>query len=408
MNNMIRKIVILLMAVIFMTACQKDELEDNSMKSDAVSVKFSFSTPEAMEGATEYVPMTKAQNENLYQLKISNVYNVIITKKIGSKWIVERILSNKINETASTWAIVWHSIKNETKVKDFAVELTPGQYRATVVTGVRSISWNLGLIPGMIVDDENDSTFEVPEACIYTTIGDHYINTGWYGLEEEIFAGVEDFVVEKTEDLHSSSKIVPVNLKLNRTVTKLRILLDNTPYETGSYKFEDTFSNSIAGRMVTSEPGGFPIGLNVWGEPYYSPTNVTSELRFATFTEKDNEIEAQGVKYLVPIKGDSRQTNIFFFGDPSKEFTVNVSGIEVEFQQNTVTYWAADVFPLKLKNNYMTGFILKCSNNEESRQETSPEGGLVINNYREMHIVYESGTTLKSPVDLFDYNFEYR
>jgi len=408
---MIQKFIILVVVSVFLFSCQSDSFDDivtEKTASDAVSVKFSFALPEVMENQTEYVPMSnllKSQNEDLYQIRISNNYKAIITKKIGSRWIIDQVLDLLIDDNTGEWSADWHSIKNETTVDDFSVELRPGQYRITLITGSRSINWFKDLKQGLIADDEDVSGFDVPMACVYRKIDNGYFHSGWDGLEEEIFSGCKDFVVEKTEDLHSSSNIVPVSLTLNRMVTKVRVALNNTPYETGSYNFPSSFNNSISARLVTDDPEGFPTGLNIWGKAHYNL--LTPELRYAVYTGND-EIENDGIKYLLPFKGTMRQFTTYFFGDPDKDFTATVLDVTVTFQQGNTTFWTDDTFPLVMKNNYITGFILKPGNHSETRYVEQPGGGTATYTYREVLVEYENGNTPKNSADLFDYNIEYR
>jgi len=408
---MIQKFIILLMVSIFLFSCQNDSLEETltgNPAKDAVPVKFSFAIPYTLENQTEYVPMSnhlKAQDENLYQIKISNGYKAIITKKIGSKWIVDQVLTFLIDDNDIERSPNMHSVKNGIKVDDFSVVLRPGEYRITLITGTRAMNWYGNLKQGLIVDDEDVENFNVPMACVYRKIDSGYFHTDWYGLEEEIFSGYKDFEVKKTEDLHSPSNIGPVHLKLNRMVTKVRVALNNTPYQTGSYNFPTSINNTISAHLNTDDPKGFPTGLNIWGEVHYN--SYTPELRYAVYAGKD-EIEYMGEKYLLPYKGTMRQFTTFFFGDPNKDIIAKVSNITVTFQQGNTNFWTDDVFPMVMRNNYITGFILKPGNYSEIRNIEQPGGGVATSTYNEVLVEYESGNNPKNPAGLFDYNIEYR
>ncbi len=403
-NVMIQKFIILLGVVTLLFSCQNSQFEDNLADNPDVNlqeIRFSLSTDEAMETEMDYVPMSpslRAQDENTYQIVITNMYKILVSKKVGTKWIVNQVQTLRIDPSISMSG--WYKVKNGEKITDFTMQLTPGEYRVTVITGglARSANWNLDLPEGTIIDDDNDPTYKVPYFCTYKEIQPGYEFAGELGLEEEIFSGVQGFTVEKTDDLHSSPKGTPINLKMKRMVSKLLVLLDNTV--TSVYNFGVGNTNTIIATLKTTDPVGFPRGLNVWGEPYYDSSSVLNEMRYIVYTGNDEE-NVSGINYLVTRRG-SQQFNTYYFGDPNKNLSVEISDIDVR-----VPSWVGDDFftndiipSLTLKNNYISGFILKSGNNEI----LDPSGTVL----KEFHVDFQSGTTPKSPVGIFDNNFEYR
>lgn len=409
---MIQKFMILLTTTAFLFSCQNDQFDDNlagAPDEDAVEIRFSMSLDGGMENETEYFPMgqsLRAQDEDLYSIIISNKFKAIISKKIDSYWIVDQVLDLQIDKSVSEWAVVMHNVKNETDITDFSVSLRPGEYKITLITGSNSINWSANLKQGLIVADEDNAAFEAPMACSYRKISSSYLHAGWDGLEEEIFSGCESFVVEKTEDLHSASGITPLSLKLKRMVTKVRVLLDNTTDSGSPYEFANA-NNAISAHMTTTDAQGFPGGLDIWGNAYYNPQEVTSELRYATFTG-NSSLEADNVPYYVPIRRGVRQFTTFFFSDPDKDIPMTISNVNITYEQTAPTYWTDDEFPLTLKNNHIIGFVLGLGNRVEQKQETSEGGGVSTKTYFLVEVKYESGNTPKSPADVFDYNIEYR
>jgi len=406
---MIQRLILLLFGIFLLASCQNESVENEFIDvpaEDAIPVRFSFSLPPSLESSTGYEPMKKInQDEDLYQIGITNTYKAIITKKIDTRWIVDQVLTYVIDDDLGEYSPELNYIKNETKVDDFTVVLRPGTYRITLITGSRSVNWFKDLKQGLIVEDEMDDSYEVPMACHYRTIDGSYIHTGWLGLEEEIFSGYKDFVVEKTKDVHSSSMIKPISMQLNRMVTKMRVALNNTPYTPDSYKFPEDYNNTISAHLVTNDLKGFPTGLNIWGEAHYE--GYTPEMRYAVYTGK-NVIKYNNTRYLLPIKKSMRQFHSYVFGDKDKDLQVMVSNVVVTFQDGNTTYWTDDKFPLTFKNNYIAGFILKPGNYAEKREEVQEGGGTSTRYYNEMLVEYESGNTPKSPVGIFDNNIEYR
>jgi len=409
---MIRKLTIILAASAFLFSCQQDELDENASANatDAVPVKFTMSLETGLENEVGYEPMgndLRAADESLYRVKISNGYRAIISKHIGSKWILEKYLINPINPGG-----VWDpgpELTNGTNLANFTTELTPGDYRITIITGGNSIGWNtITLVKGALVDDDNDPDFKVPMACAYARIPPSYTFAGFHGLEEEIFSGYKDFEVKKTNDLHSLPLDTAVNLTLNRMVTKLRIALDNTPATPSSYKFPTSFNNTISANISIDDPAGFATGLDAWGNPYYNPNEIISDLKHVVSTGRDI-ITVNGRPYLLPYIEGQRQYDAYYWGDPAKDYNVTVSDVSVTYQSGSSKFWTDEEVKMTLKNNHISGFILQLGDEESSEQVVQPGGGVSTVESKRVHVQFDSGsTTPTDPSEMFDYNIEYR
>jgi len=392
------------MTGIFLFSCQNEEEDMVDVSADdGVSVQFSFGIPERMETGTEYVPMGKATkaNEDIYPVQITNDYRALIVKKIGSRWILDKMLTLKISTDPMTTV---HRVRDSVTVAKFTTDLRPGQYRITIITGSRAMNWNTNsLKPGLIVEDGNN---KIPMACCYRPIDGGYFHSDKYGLEEEIFAGRYDFTVKKTEDLHSDSLIEPVHLQLERKVAKFRILLYNDDIGPGSFNISQG-NNAITALINAKASDPLPLGLNVWGESFYSDTPVT-EVAYGIYTTNKRLIsnEPGNLEYFVPYKGTERQFSTFLFTDPDRDIPITVSEVLHTYVSRAPTYKCQDVpINLILKHNHIHGLIMRPNGIDwQEPNEFQPDQ---MDDFYGMNVVLDNGTP-KSPVGLFDNNIEYR
>lgn len=395
-----------------LTACEQEELEFGSdytsVNSDAIPVNISFSMNHEIEKSTDYIPMRSGTSTYAsdVRVQISNIQRAIIAKKVGNRWLFETI-SDYIIDPSDKYNLNLYDITNSTVVGPFEAELTPGIYKATVITGVTSTNWdNTKLKKGDLLGYTDDTPFDAPFACTYLTIaGNGYLNIGSYGLNEEIFAGSAEFEVKKTEDLHSPVYPNSVLVTLYRKVTKLRIALECDPdIESGIGQFFHDQTNGIVADLQGSPTTPFCNGINVWGEPYYDPNEVISAMKYGVFTVKKPQLASNGSYYLIGMKS-TRQFSCFYFSDPQIDIPITISNIDISANSGMPRYISEgkQISGLTLKHNQMTGFILQSG--ENAWKENHPIYGEI--NYRDLIEVKDGSNNLVLSNDLFDFPHEY-
>lgn len=396
------------LVLIFMVSCQHDIVPDINpdVYGDEVPVKFSFSMkPEVFYG-TDYEPMSRAEGDDLPLVQISNNYRVLISKKVGNRWILEKILLNRLPGHSTNQSVV--RIMDDKTVFAFETDLRPGSYRMTVITGYNSMNWEKFLLPGFVVEDENGN---VRPVCTYRIIENGYLHPGEKHLQEEIFSGCEPFEVVKTEDLHTPSPNQNVHVKLERKVTKFRIFLKNDIVN-GNELFK-THQNGIAANLKV-KPGSRPFanGLNAWGEVYFDNNDVLDNMIFGAFTWKEPQTARDNQTYLLPMRNYTRQFSIFYFLEREQEIPVEVSNIEVTVSsQINVNYvyafpeaekiYTGSPFEVTLKHNTQHGIVLKPGGESWS----DPRDASVT--VRNLILDADGNGNPVDHSDLFPYSYEY-
>lgn len=401
---MIQRFIILLMTCALLLSCQNEEEDMIDVPAgDEVAVQFSFGLPGAMETDTEYVPMNKSSkaNTDIYPIVISNDYRALIVKKIGNRWVLDKMLKLQITPYTG-WNSPKHEIRDGVKVAGFTTDLRPGEYRMTIITGGNSVTWNEDILkPGLVVEEGNN---KIPMLCHYMTISSGYQCPGEFGLGEEIFALRHEFEVKKTEDLHTGSNIQPIHLKLERKVAKFRIMLYNETVNGISFNSTSYGSNAIGAILEAAADTPFPYGLNIWGEPYYRDTPVT-QVAYGVFTTNNFIMseESGNLGYFVP-KRDLTQFNAFIFSDPAQNIPVALSYISHTFQSGQPTYkYRGNPINKIIKQNYIDGLIFQ-PDGTDWKEQTYPGQW---DPFYGMELIYD-GTEPKNPVGIFDNNIEYR
>lgn len=394
------------------TACQQEDLdyipENKQVDSNAVPVNISFSMESGIENDTEYVPMRSgiSPQANTVRLKISNIQRAIIAKKVGNRWLFETTADYVIDPN-DNFNLEWYEITDSSIIGPFKAQLTPGTYKATVITGVISTKWhNTNLKRGDLLGYTDGTPFTSPLACSYTSVsGNGYLNLGSYALGEEIFAGSQEFEVKKTEDLHTSAYSNSVTVTLERKVTKLRLLLECDPTRSsGDDQFYFGQVNGISAHLQTTPATPFCNGLNVWGEPYYDTSEVLDGMKYGVYTTKGLQVGSNGSSYLMGMKS-TRQMTCFYFSDPKVDIPITVSEVDVTANSGMPRYTNVNppVSGLILKHNQMTGMIFKPGTDEWEIND--PVYGTIT--YRDLYEVRDGGGNLVLSTDIFPFPHEY-
>jgi len=381
---MIRYIIFLGLSLFLLVSCSQDEeLSYNTDNTtDVASVTFNLSMDQALLTDTDYTPMKSFEGyDNGTKVIITNAYRAYIIKEVGSKWIIDKILDIQI-DTDDTYNLKTHKVKDNTKFHSFSTDLRPGNYRMTVITGYKSLSWNGTLKEGTIVSDSEDSSIKTPWACTYKPVGSGgYLFEGQRSLPEEIFTNTIPFVIEKTEDLHSIAKPATFPVSLHRMVTKLRVLL-KCEDEPSSVNFYPDEPNAITANLETREGKTFCAGLDIWGQPYYENPlygyagqgEYITNLKFIVNcwqTPHAPILASNGSSYIMGMSEGSRQYAPFYFSDPNnEEIPITMSQVEVTgsssfYLKFVYAYPEADAYEdgidMVLKHNNIYGVVFKPS-----------------------------------------------
>ena len=380
---MIRYIIALGFILSLMASCSQDDNEytdslNSGTDTDAVPVAFQLSLDQSMETETGYLPMKSEPVDAGYKTVISNFYKVYIIKEVGTKWIIEKIIDQKIDPD-DTYNIKNHGITSSAPFHSFNTDLRPGKYRMTIYTGAKNMTFNDELKLGAIVEDSSNPTLETPWACTYKYISGGYIHPGWRHIQEEIFTNTIPFTIAKTEDVHSAPKPNTFPVSLHRMVSKLRILLHYEKKPINQHQFETTEPNAIGADLKTLDGKVFCMGLDIWGQPFYkNPFNGTNggeyitNMKYAVSCWQRPEapaiIGADGNEYIMGMK-TTRQFSAFYFSDPAQETPVSLSEIEVSasstfplryvYAHPNTGYMEAPI-DITLKHNSIHGVIFSC------------------------------------------------
>lgn len=360
---MIRKLILLLSIAVWIISCQQDDLDlsiDNTRTNnkDGVPVKISLSLGDQIDYETGYTPM-KAGTEDEVKLKISNLYRIIIMKKIGDKIIIDSLATGVADNSLREWDSA--SFNEGDNLSDLSLVLTPGEYYLSIFTGYNRLTWNSHIKRGGVVADGSlDGTHKY--ACTYGIGANSYSNVGVRYISEEIFSGTTHFTVNKTEDLHSSPDPALDNIKitLKRNVTKYRMVLHDYEGVDQNDAFESNYSEPIIrGNMTALNGTKFVDGLDIWGDPWYD-TTPTTEMEYCTET-KGSMIAFGNERYYFSTHG-TRVHAPYFFSKEGDDVDVMFSNIKAYFGSNSRYYQYYETVNTTLIHNNVDGIIFKPGN----------------------------------------------
>ena len=348
-----------------MISCQQDEMDlvtgnNSNEKKDAVPVNISLSIEEGIENETGYIPMkARAENEEV-KLKISNLYRIIIMKKIGDKIIIDSLATGVADNSLREWDAA--SFKEGDNLSNLSLTLTPGEYYLSIFTGYNKLTWNSHIKRGGVVADGSLNGAHT-YACTYGIGQESYSNVGVRYIAEEIFSGTTHFIVEKTEDLHSKPNPALDNIKitLKRNVTKYRVVLHDYYGVNSKDAFGSNYSEPIIrGTMTALEGTKFVDGLDIWGDPWYDPNTPTTEMEYCTET-KASMIPFGNEKYYFSTHG-TRVHAPYFFSKEGDDVKVQFSNMRVYFGSNSRYYIYDGTVDATLIHSNIDGMIFKPGN----------------------------------------------
>ncbi|GEM_PF-1941114 len=417
--------------VFLITSCQNDNADvfvENPNIEDGVPVNVSFYMFKGLQIDNELVPMksgidTRGADENVIKTNISNSVKVILAKKINAQWVLADYFDHKI-DPSEKWVPIYHNVRDTTVFHPIEMILTPGEYSITLITGVRSLNWNdTNLKKGMILTEGDNAEW----ACTYRLTDNGYINPGLPALQEEIFAGREEFEVKKTDDLHSNPFPNDVQLTLQRKVGRLRFMLKKrtsadpgtnvdygAPFRSGFGTdntqdfFASGYQSGISAKIrLTDISKKFSSGLNIWGEPQYNyyrlPESVT-ELYYSAFTWRNYYTGNDGVEYTLAMRNGTRQFGCNFFTKEGEDLPVEISDVRITFYSGGPAYeYDGEIDGISIKHNAITGLIFESGNVNWTHSE-----GQTVEGRRELLLVKDTnGDPVKSE-DKFHNYYEVR
>lgn len=358
---MIRKIFILFsIAVFVLTSCQQNEPFLNNEPpqkikfGDEVPVSFNLSAKD-VNYKTDYLPMRApgavSDNNKTY---ISQTIQVVITKKINDDWIVDDAFTTSIIGEGMGGRVF---LTDESRFNDITTELRPGKYRITIVTGFNSIKIHDDYIErGYKFKEDNPPmvfSYKTESSTSYPTYTHKY-------LAEEVFVGMKDFTIEKTDDLHSLPVFDGINIELKRAVARLRVLLIDDRSVSIPFLHTTDLGQEVFGfvNIPESSEEVFCNGLDIWARPYYDKDNKLKQLTYGSCS-LENRYTYDGQEYYIGYY-NGRFTSICYFIEENKTIPVNLTIKSVTCQQGYPTFiYYGDDAKANLKLNTLSGVVFR-------------------------------------------------
>lgn len=250
-----------------------------SAPDEKIPVTFQMIFPELTDYGTDLVPMSRAATETIKSI-ITNEYKAIIIKKIENQWFVDTVIKNKpFQLPGSIWSEVTVTTQN-IAFSPIQIDLRPGTYKMGLFLGVNNVDLNPELKKGFLVSSASDILpgQNLPPAVFahfqreILTINDPPIGT--YVTSKEIFAGSVGFTVSKDRELQSKGVNTPLNVVLQRKVSRYRFLLKLT--EEPTYRVTPHTAEFLL--KATDDGNPFCNGLDVLGASYYDSAKPLREI----------------------------------------------------------------------------------------------------------------------------------
>lgn len=312
-----------------------------------VEVRFRMETALATDTSLE--PMTRTET---YTNWIANKFRMLVLKKVDTRWVVDGSPTFLIRPDSSESTELM--LTDRSIASDFSMEMRPGEYRIVAVTNPRRCVWNEALKPGTVVADESDSSRPVPPLVTYLT-STHFMNYGYWMLNREIFVGVAEFTVPKSDELHASG-MSPVGIRMERRVAKFRIMLKDKPSPVKNHPFENK-DHLVTMHFVTQGNDRLAEGVGALGDMYYSPEGLT-DLPWRLSTTSSFHPYG-GERYQVCMN-NSTVFSPFLFADPKvEELPVVIDRITIIGGSGGYAYRSEDTFSRILTAGKITGIVFQ-------------------------------------------------
>lgn len=256
-----------------------------SESDEKIPVTFQMTFPELIDYGTDLVPMSRAATDTVKSL-ITNEYKAIIIKKIENQWFVDTVIKKQpFQVPGSIWASL--NITENTTFSPLQIELRPGTYKMCLFLGVNDADFNPQLQKGFLVSSTPDMVpgRNLPVAVYAHITGKPGLNPndppeGTYVIGREIFAGMVSFTVGKDQELQAKGINTPLNVALQRKVSRYRFLLKKTAEPT----FDKTPHKLQFILRTTDANNPFCNGLDVLGGSYYDLSKPLTEISLVEST----------------------------------------------------------------------------------------------------------------------------
>lgn len=361
--SMKQNILLYICLCLFFAACQESEgpLTDITESSHRlqVTIPIGLASETKWNYTTDYVPM-KTRSNDFQPALVEKMFAGLVMKEIDGAWYVDTLQHWSLDGTIKVPGFSQYLLNRANNIGKIDLILSPGHYKILVILSPLSVAWNPELKRGYLINADLTGENNVPYACKYRQGNIGNSSRKFPSLYKEVFAGITDFTVSKTGDLHSSSQNGNGELLLTRRVSKYRLALEG-PADDGT-NFPNT-PHYVELKLKTSDQYSFCQGIDCFGKAYYNPEEASREITMYFSTAKyrpSKEFPDETYQLLTPY--NSTYPSQYLFIDPEKEEGIpyQISEFHISGQAYGPSYAFKGEFPEQvLHPNSITGLALQ-------------------------------------------------
>lgn len=348
---------------LFLAACQESEelppdIPESSDKLQ-VTIPIGIASETKWNYTTDYVPM-QTRSDDFQPALVEKEFAGLVMKEIDGAWYVDTLQRWGLDGTIKVPGYSQYLLSRTNNIGKIDLILSPGHYKILVILSPLSVAWNPELKRGYRINADLTGENNVPYACKYKQGKIGFTSKIFPSLYKEVFAGITDFTVSKTGDLHSSSQNGNRELLLTRRVSKYRLALEG-PANDGT-NFPNT-QHYVELKLKTSDQNSFCQGIDCFGKAYYNPEEASQEIKMYFSTMKyrpSKEFQDEIYQLLTPY--NSTYPSQYLFIDPEKEEGIpyQISEFNISGQSGGPSYAFEGDFPEQvLHPNSITGLALQ-------------------------------------------------
>lgn len=338
-------------------SCNRDEgigeYQPPTTEKSSVNILISIAPETRISTGTELRPMS-AQADDEIKAMIRNEYKALFLKEIENKWYVDTLVTARFDNSEAKLL----EVRENKTMGGLSIELRPGHYRALFVLNPEYVSWNPRIVPGLLVQDTINPLDSIPYAFTYKRQTDPGFIENYKErmLMNEIFTGITEFTVNKTDNLHTSVTYPSTTVEVTRKVTRYRLLLKNYP--------EGAPVNAGIGStvylVITAEGDAkFCDGINCWGEAHYNPITPTHKINVRFTIGEGWSTDSVGNQYLMCRPG-AHNYSPYLFADEKADVPYRVSALKILGASGGFTYeLPSPVTEQILKCNSIAGIVVQ-------------------------------------------------
>lgn len=379
--------ILILGTLLFAAGCSEREpaVEPSAPAEPTATALFSLEAD--IETGTVVQPMTRATVCTQY---MENRCRMLFLKREGQRWIVDSLRIVPVDPDKSVYAELL--LTGDLPPCTFRFELRPGDYRVVAVLNGNVMELNRSLTPGTVVADEADPR-PVPELFKYR-ISSHIDNDGFRMLNREVFVAVADFTIPKSGDLHQAPP-VPVTLKAERRVCKVRFLLKDVTSPQGNHFIETPYKYTMTIRGLDGPLVG---GIDAFGDSWYGGETLY-ELPWRLTSNGEWYPSDNGFNYLV-CRSNATVFSPFLLVDPAvADFPAEFTIFSVTGQTGVTPFYCEKAYTLSLAASRITGLVFQPTDRFGEDGYGNPAIAIEA-------VVDERGVP-ENPAELFDDYFEW-